>query len=88
MTLNSQLQAYQILTTDDQMLILSLSYFITKDLFIKIHIRTLVTFLSKSYSRKNKKSTSQSKIVLGSLGTIQILQCCLGRFSNPPKKTH
>ena len=29
LTLNSQLQTYQILTTDDQMTILCLSYFIT-----------------------------------------------------------
>ena len=29
MTLNSQLQTYQILTNDDQLLILCLSYFIT-----------------------------------------------------------
>ena len=34
LALNSQLQAYQILTNDDQMLILCLSYFITTVIII------------------------------------------------------
>ena len=36
LTLNSQLQTYQILTNDDQMFILCLSYFITTVPFIHL----------------------------------------------------
>ena len=80
MALNLQIQTYQILPNDDQMLILCLSYSITT---VSIALDTVVKF---RYSEKATKTYENLTIYLTLLGTLvkkadsgplgYVLWCC------------